>query len=100
RSPLRSTLFPYTTLFRSLTLPGGREEIIRQIQLLGSMSKEEQRVLVVFVAVSLCWMSRTFLLNQFLPALDDTIIALTGALLLFLDRKSTRLNSSHVKISY
>lgn len=70
--------------FPSLTLPGGREEIIRQIQLLGSMSKEEKRVLVVFVAVSLCWMSRTFLLNQFLPALDDTIIALTGALLLFL----------------
>lgn len=40
--------------------------------------------MVVFIAVSICWMSRTFLLNQFLPALDDTIIALTGALLLFL----------------
>ena len=70
--------------FPSIALPGGRKEITRQIQLLGSMSKEEKRVLVVFVAVSLCWMSRTFLLNRFLPALDDTIIALTGALLLFL----------------
>ena len=70
--------------FPSIALPGGREEITRQIQQLGGMSKEEKRVLVVFVAVSLCWMSRTFLLNRFLPALDDTIIALTGALLLFL----------------
>jgi sodium-dependent dicarboxylate transporter 2/3/5 len=67
----------------SIALPGGRQEINRQINLLGSMSKEEKRVLVVFVLVSLCWMSRTFLLNRFLHAIDDTIIALTGALLLF-----------------
>ena len=70
--------------FPAIALPGGKEEITRQIQLLGSMSQEEKRVMVVFIAVSICWMSRTFLLNQFLPALDDTIIALTGALLLFL----------------
>src|SRR5690606_33036632 len=60
------------------------EEINRQIQLLGSMGKEEKRVLAVFVVVSFCWMSRTFLLNTFVPVLDDTIIALAGALLLFL----------------
>lgn len=70
--------------FPSLHLPGGREEINRQIQLLGSMTKEEKRVLAVFVVVSFCWMSRTFLLNTFVPVLDDTIIALAGALLLFL----------------
>lgn len=70
--------------FPSIELPGGREEVKRQANLLGAMSTEEKRVLAVFVVVSLCWMSRTFLLNQFLPALDDTIIALTGALLLFI----------------
>lgn len=67
----------------SIALPGGRQEIDRQMNLLGRMSKEERRVLGVFVLVSLCWMSRSFLLNHFLPAIDDTIIALTGALLLF-----------------
>src|SRR5690606_318944 len=48
------------------------------------MSEEEKRVLLVFAAVSFCWMSRSFVLNDILPALDDTIIALAGALLLFL----------------
>src|SRR5690606_19342009 len=48
------------------------------------MSEEEKRVLLVFAAVSFCWMSRSFVLNDILPALDDTIIALAGSLLLFL----------------
>src|SRR5690606_5212598 len=70
--------------FPAIELPGGKEEISRQIYRLGKMSEEEKRVLLVFAAVSFCWMSRSFLLNDILPALDDTIIALAGALLLFL----------------
>jgi sodium-dependent dicarboxylate transporter 2/3/5 len=70
--------------FPSIALPGGRQEINRQVNLLGRMSTEEKRVLAVFVLVSFCWMSRTFLLSTFVPVLDDTIIALVGALLLFL----------------
>lgn len=69
--------------FPTIELPGGKEEINRQISELGSISAEEKKVLAVFVIVSFCWMSRTFLLNSLLPFLDDTIIALSGALLLF-----------------
>src|SRR3712207_8207958 len=81
RRPPRSTLFPYTTLFRSLDLqgaddparephaedpaveplrPGLRQRVLRQVR--GGVGQEEQRA---------------------------------GE-----DRKSTRLNSSHANISY
>src|SRR5437868_13759149 len=59
RRPPRSTLFPYTTLFRSYGTTGDRS-------------------------------------NQFLAERSRT----GEDLVLDLDRKSTRLNSSHVSISY
>src|SRR2546429_2048085 len=64
RRPPRSTLFPYTTLFRSLFLGRGYKALF--------LSK-----------------------GPLLPALHGTV--LDGN---FLDRKSTRLNSSHGYISY
>ncbi|WP_375582283.1 SLC13 family permease [Cyclobacterium xiamenense] len=68
---------------KTLKLQGGKEEIKRQLTELGPISKQEKRVLWVFIAVSFSWISRSFLLQQFVPALTDTIIALTGVLLLF-----------------
>jgi sodium-dependent dicarboxylate transporter 2/3/5 len=38
----------------------------------------------VFGAVAFSWITRSFLLNPFLPALTDTIIALIGAIVLFI----------------
>ncbi|MEX2593157.1 MAG: DASS family sodium-coupled anion symporter [Anditalea sp.] len=67
----------------SLEIPGGKNEIIRQLKLLGKISREEKKVLWVFSAVSFCWITRTFLLQPYLPVVDDTIIALTGVLVLF-----------------
>src|SRR3712207_7708101 len=76
RRPPRSTLFPYTTLFRSApgfivtemtaTMPFGTREIGSRINSL------QQGGLPVDVAETIAW----------------------------LDRKSTRLNSSHANISY
>src|SRR3712207_7417121 len=77
RRPPRSTLFPYTTLFRSSPLPacharrrlppadgrGGEDATMQQ----GSISED----------------------------LTGKVAIVTGA-----DRKSTRLNSSHANISY
>src|SRR5690606_39939022 len=63
RPPPRSTLFPYTTLFRSLSL---------------IMATMTQPALL--------------LLDEHTAALDPRTAQQ--------DRKSTRLNSSHVKISY
>src|SRR3712207_7634479 len=81
RRPPRSTLFPYTTLFRSGRAPavrGGIDEGIDDLQLLDDRSgppvvdEERQRVVVLR------------------PNVDEVDV----------DRKSTRLNSSHANISY
>src|SRR5690606_41778456 len=83
RRPPRSTLFPYTTLFRS-----------REVPLRNLFEVEHQRGLAA--------------MGQFVPALArDADLLWSGALdeqdfraQVGQDRKSTRLNSSHVKISY
>lgn len=58
-------------------------EIKEQLQELGPMSWEEKCVVIVFSLTALAWMGRTFLLNPFLPALDDSMIAMAASVLLF-----------------
>ncbi len=70
--------------FKQKTFPGGREEISKQLNALGKISYEEKLVAVVFAITSLAWISRSFLLNSIIPAIDDTIIALISALVIFL----------------
>src|SRR2546427_1614445 len=77
RRPPRSTLFPYTTLFRSdLVIPRGGEEFVRWVAARSRVPvlKHDKGVVHVFV-----------------DADADPEMA---------DRKSTRLNSSHSQISY
>lgn len=64
-------------------LPGGRAAVRARLAALGPMRGPERRVLAVFLLVALAWISRPFLLQPYLPALNDTGIALIGALLLF-----------------
>src|SRR2546430_7272653 len=76
RRPPRSTLFPYTTLFRSLGETRG----------------------IYFIAMELI---RGVNLEQFMQQLMDKRRVLPKELAIFIvDRKSTRLNSSHSQISY
>lgn len=75
-------------------LDSGKKEILRQLRELGPMTVEEIRVSIVFGFVSFCWIVRSFLLQKYIPALDDTIIAIAGVLLLFVlpsSQKSTKL---------
>src|SRR2546426_6003902 len=73
RRPPRSTLFPYTTLFRSLSVTRGtREQMQPQV---------------------------TEVIPESVPAGSFTVLKLRGRNLVG-DRKSTRLNSSHLVISY
>lgn len=65
-------------------LPGGKELINSQIKELGKMTREEKSVLVIFLLTAVAWICRSFLLKQFVPAIDDTIIALIAATLLFI----------------
>src|SRR2546421_955503 len=76
RRPPRSTLFPYTTLFRSQAFVPG----IRACVVLGLRRVKPHR------QECLCYK----------PSPRRTILKLTAKR----DRKSTRLNSSHDQISY
>src|SRR3712207_8109931 len=87
RRPPRSTLFPYTTLFRSLF----REDLSTVLSLLAE-GKIDARV------------AKRLSLERATEALGllDTGKVLGKVVLLpgLEDRKSTRLNSSHANISY
>src|SRR3989442_2431462 len=80
RRPPRSTLFPYTTLFRSKTTSGTPSPHLLHFSSTlgvraGSVSTKTPRTVAVGASVFTYCTART-------------------------DRKSTRLNSSHVRISY
>src|SRR5436309_4253998 len=75
----RSTLFPYTTLFRSLA------------SRLGAATKEEA---VGMLRVGLFLIEIALRADVVGHAPGDALVTAEQ------DRKSTRLNSSHVKISY
>lgn len=70
--------------FAQKSFPGGRAEINKQLRELGRIAYEEKVVLAVFVCTALAWITRSFLLNRFIPELDDTIIAMVAAVVLFL----------------
>jgi len=64
--------------------PGGKKEINRLLAELGPLGKEEKLVLLVFVLTAFCWITRSFLLQKFIPNIDDTIIAIGSAIILFI----------------
>ncbi len=70
--------------FKQKEFPGGRAEIKRLLNLLGKVSYEEKMVAFIFALTAFSWITRSFLLQKILPALDDTIIAVVFAVILFL----------------
>ena len=64
--------------------PGGRQAIMQELKALGPMGYEEKLILGVFVLTAIAWISRAYLIQPLLPAIDDTIIAVTSAVILFL----------------
>src|SRR2546430_4429034 len=86
RRPPRSTLFPYTTLFRS-----DRTQRIRPGDRLVCYLTELSRWIGILEVLEGPYVDRTPI---FQPVDDPYIIRFK------VDRKSTRLNSSHSQISY
>src|SRR5688572_31822071 len=83
RRPPRSTLFPYTTLFRSLIA-----HFIRQVfEVVLVLGRDDDRI-------------HTQTMRRQHLILDSTHRQHFAAQCDFADRKSTRLNSSHSQISY
>lgn len=59
--------------------------IQQEIKLLGKITSPEKRVLVIFLFTALLWITKDIInASQTLVKLDDTIIAVTGSLLLFI----------------
>jgi sodium-dependent dicarboxylate transporter 2/3/5 len=77
-------LTSYAFKFKQKEFPGGKAEIQRLLKLLGKISYEEKIVALIFGLTAFCWVTRSYLLQKILPALDDTIIAIFFAIVLFL----------------
>src|SRR5205807_8805345 len=98
-SPLRSHLLPYTTLFRSTVYRRTAEFCAVRPE----APKKRGRVLAVFSSKG--GTGTTFIATNVAAALGAPTVLVdlnlqAGDLGLFLDRKSTRLESSHLVISY
>src|SRR2546427_6116857 len=92
RRPPRSTLFPYTTLFRS------REDLPRIAEIRLELDDLRPGNLQVFGREAA---TRTAAFSsQLLDQVRNRDLDASGEKLGEVDRKSTRLNSSHSQISY
>ncbi|WP_010532093.1 SLC13 family permease [Lentibacillus jeotgali] len=66
-------------------LSGGRQVILAQKADLGRASFEEKAVLVVFTFAALAWITRSFILTEYVNEnINDAIIAMTAAIILFI----------------
>ena len=70
--------------FSNTKFDEGKTEIKKQLKEIGTICYEEKIVFAIFLLAGFSWITRTFLLNQFLPNLDDSIIALIAGLSLFI----------------
>src|SRR3712207_9311301 len=98
RRPPRSTLFPYTTLFRSFLEPGlrykppyGPLDLISLGMALVLGTAGLPHILIRFYTVPDAKTARISVVWA---------MAIIGTFYIMTDRKSTRLNSSHANISY
>src|SRR3712207_8460753 len=90
RRPPRSTLFPYTTLFRS-------EDALRRVHVLARRHARHRGLVHPDVLGHVPQDQRLEVRDALV---QEVPLELDDALGDFVDRKSTRLNSSHANISY
>lgn len=65
-------------------LPGGKQLIQAEKKKLGAASFEEKAVFVIFVLAALSWMTRSFVLVHISENINDAVIAMTFAIILFI----------------
>src|SRR5947208_9740183 len=93
RRPPRSTLFPYTTLFRS-------EIVCGAFLIIGLLTRLVSILLLIDISVAIVSTKIPILLGHGFWGFSVTKLPRYGFLSMIQDRKSTRLNSSHQIISY
>src|SRR5690349_22395230 len=95
RRPPRSTLFPYTTLFRS---DGVSPATVRDVQIEDLLARDVVTFEGPMPEVERTYRGRTILVTGAGGSIGSELCRAVAAF--EPDRKSTRLNSSHVEISY
>lgn len=64
-------------------IPGGLDVIKGELRNLGPMSSSERWVLLVFGLVAFAWITQPWLIEPIFPKVNDAVIAILGALVLF-----------------
>ena len=89
--PMVVVLLPLAWIILCLTfkpgfseIPGGRKLINDEYLKLGPWTRAEKSVMAIFTLTAFLWIVRTSLINKFLPMVDDSTIAVFGAMLLFI----------------
>ena len=81
--------------FEQKSFPGGIKEIKKQLQKIGTISYEEKLVALIFTLTAIAWVTRD-ILKLIIPVIDDTIIVMISALIIFLlptnDKKRRLIN--------
>lgn len=62
----------------------GRDSIRADLKLLGAVTTPERRLMILFGAVILAWVSGSLFWYGMTPSVNDTVVAVAGAVLLFL----------------
>lgn len=71
-----------------------RASIQAELRALGPLSTPEKRLLMVFGAVIFCWMSGSLAWYRYIPLINDNLVAVAGAILLFVTRSGRPENSA------
>ncbi len=74
----------FAFVFKQKEFPGGKAEIKRLTKALGKISFEEKLVLIVFILTAVSWILRKYVLQKYIANIDDTIIVMIAAVVLFL----------------
>ena len=70
--------------FKVTKLAAGKDYIEGEKKKLGSMGYEEKVVMTVFLLTVFFWVTRTFIWQDLVPGLSDTVISIIAAIIMFL----------------
>ena len=77
-------LTKYAFKLNKTGFPGGKEEIKKILSKMGKINNEEKKILMVFTLTILSWIFRKNTINLIIPNFDDSMIAISSAIILFI----------------
>ena len=77
-------LTKYAFKLNKTGFPGGKEEIKNILSKMGKINNEEKKILLVFTLTILSWIFRKNTINLIIPNFDDSMIAISSAIILFI----------------